>query len=673
MVSPRRAALVAALLTLPLLLASCSRTFTNGAEYRNGTSFAALKADGSVVAWGAANRGGDPTCVTNPNACGAAPAGSLSSGVVDIFSSYGAYAALKQDGSLVVWGGASYGGEISCTIGRRTCHPVSQAALSSGVRTVSSTPSAFAATKTDGSVVTWGQTADGGDAACTPASDCTPAPVGSLSSGVAEVRGSLAAFAALKSDGTVVAWGNPEFGGNTSPHVGDALTDITAVVPGSTAFAAIKRDGSVVTWGDPDGGGDFNCAGSGCTAVPNPGSLSGGVMSIISTSLAECGGPCITGGSFAALKDDGSVATWGDTSSGGDSASPVGGPLTNVTAIVASDRAFAARRSDGSVVTWGAAEHGGDAACTSSATCEPAPAGSLASGVVALFSNPSAFAALKQDGSVVAWGSPNAGGDPGCVVSTSAGCVPAPPGSLAGGITQIMSSVSAFVARKADGSVVTWGDGDGAASSAPVGGALTGVAQVFSNDAAGAALKQDGSVVTWGTNDAGGNPGCDPTLQACSPAPAGSLSSGVVYIASPFVDAPAMPVPPVAPTTPPAQPNGGAAAPAAIPALPGRTTCTPRGCTTSGRVPAGATRVTQVAALTSGATQRSARQQATATSRVRGQCTISTASRTYTCTVRLASGRWAITTRALTGSTVRAQSVKRVRIARAAARRAVTG
>jgi hypothetical protein len=41
--------------------------------------------------------------------------------------------------------------------------------------------------------------------------------------------------------------------------------------------------------------------------------------------------------------------------------------------------------------------------------------------------------------------------------------------------------------------------------------------------------------------------------------------------------------------------------------------------------------------------------------------------------VRLASGRWAITTRALTGSTVRAQSVKRVRIARAAARRAVTG
>jgi hypothetical protein len=80
-----------------------------------------------------------------------------------------------------------------------------------------------------------------------------------------------------------------------------------------------------------------------------------------------------------------------------------------------------------------------------------------------------------------------------------------------------------------------------------------------------------------------------------------------------------------------------------------------------------------VAALTSAATQRSARQQATATSRVRGQCSISTAARTYTCTVRLSPGRWAITTSALTGSTVSAKSVKRVRIARAAAHRAVTG
>ena len=99
-----RFAAAAAIIALPMLLASCVRTVSSGTEFRNGTSFAALKADGSVVAWGAAAAGGDPTCTVKPESCGAAPAGSLSSGVVNIFSSLGAYAALKQDGSLAVWG-----------------------------------------------------------------------------------------------------------------------------------------------------------------------------------------------------------------------------------------------------------------------------------------------------------------------------------------------------------------------------------------------------------------------------------------------------------------------------------------------------------------------------------------------------------------------------------------
>ncbi len=110
-----------------------------------------------------------------------------------------------------------------------------------------------------------------------------------------------------------------------------------------------------------------------------------------------------------------------------------------------------------------------------------------------------------------------------------------------------MWTQDAFVAAKQNGSVVTWGGSDFCGSSlTPVGGARTGVAQVFSNDSAGAALRDDGSVVTWGRPDTGGDRGCDPTSEACSPAPPGSLSSGVIYIASPFVDAP---TPPSAPTS----------------------------------------------------------------------------------------------------------------------------
>ena len=65
------------------------------------------------------------------------------------------------------------------------------------------------------------------------------------------------------------------------------------------AFAAVREGGSVVTWGDPTSGGD-------CSNVLDK--LLSGVKAIYSTGYA-----------FAAVKDTGEVVTWGDSSSGGDS------------------------------------------------------------------------------------------------------------------------------------------------------------------------------------------------------------------------------------------------------------------------------------------------------------------------------------------------------------------
>ena len=67
------------------------------------------------------------------------------------------------------------------------------------------------------------------------------------------------------------------------------------------AFAAVKSDGSVVTWVQSDCGGDSSSVST---------ELSSGVSSIISTNCA-----------FAAVKSNGSVVTWGDSNSGGDSSS----------------------------------------------------------------------------------------------------------------------------------------------------------------------------------------------------------------------------------------------------------------------------------------------------------------------------------------------------------------
>ncbi|HBH71983.1 MAG TPA: hypothetical protein DDY43_00720, partial [Synechococcales bacterium UBA10510] len=139
------------------------------------------------------------------------------------------------------------------------------------------------------------------------------------------------AFAALKSDGTVVAWGDPSFGG-TAPPTG--LSGVTQIFSTGGAFAALKSDGTVVAWGSSSSGG---------TGVPT--GLSG-VTQIFSTANA-----------FAALKSDGTVVAWGDFTNGGNA--PTG--LSGVTQIFSNARAFAALNSDGSVVSWGSPGNGGTA------------------------------------------------------------------------------------------------------------------------------------------------------------------------------------------------------------------------------------------------------------------------------------------------------------------------
>ena len=79
--------------------------------------------------------------------------------------------------------------------------------------------------------------------------------------------------------------------------------------------------GAVVTWGDPACGGDASLV---------HGALQEGVAWLLRlNSSAEVLQVCGTYGSFAAVKQDGTVVTWGKDSTGGDSSSvqPVVFPL----------------------------------------------------------------------------------------------------------------------------------------------------------------------------------------------------------------------------------------------------------------------------------------------------------------------------------------------------------
>jgi alpha-tubulin suppressor-like RCC1 family protein len=53
------------------------------------------------------------------------------------------------------------------------------------------------------------------------------------------------AFAALKADGSITAWGNSRYGGTGAPD-GNGYTKIYL---NGYAFAALKADGSITAWG----------------------------------------------------------------------------------------------------------------------------------------------------------------------------------------------------------------------------------------------------------------------------------------------------------------------------------------------------------------------------------------------------------------------------------------
>jgi uncharacterized protein YjbI with pentapeptide repeats len=319
-------------------------------------------ATGSIVAWGGSANGG-----TTP--------GTVSSGVVAVYSNIAAFAALKTDGSVVAWGNA-YGGTTPGNV-------------SSGVVAVYSTGYAFAALKTDGSVVAWGIATSGGT---TPGSG--------VSSGVVAVYSTDQAFAALKTDGSVVAWGNSYLGGTTP---GTVSSGVVAVYSNSYAFAALKTNGSVIAWGWPDSGGT------------TPETVSSGVVAVYSTYYA-----------FAALKTDGSVIAWGDSNQGGGTTP--GTVSSGVVAVYSTGAAFAALKTDGSVVAWGDSNQGGGTT-----------PGTVSSGVVAVYSTGTAFAALKTDGSVIVWGYSDYGGtNPGIVSS----------GIVSSGVVAVYSNPYAFAALK---------------------------------------------------------------------------------------------------------------------------------------------------------------------------------------------------------------------------------
>jgi alpha-tubulin suppressor-like RCC1 family protein len=240
-----------------------------GAVAAGGEHTLALRADGTVVAWGRNSNGqaGDGTSGNNrlsPVPVGTA--GNWLSGVVAVAAGCQHSVALKADGTVVAWGYNLYGQVGDGTSGNNRLTPVPVGTAGSwltGVVAVAAGCHHSLALKGDGTVVAWGSNVTGevGDGTLTTPRT-TPVPVTGLA-GVVAVSAGLNHSMALKSDSTIVAWGANLYGqlgdGSTTtrltPVPVSGLSGATAIAAGGRHSLALRGRGPLGTmWGWGYGG-----------------------------------------------------------------------------------------------------------------------------------------------------------------------------------------------------------------------------------------------------------------------------------------------------------------------------------------------------------------------------------------------------------------------------------
>lgn len=296
-----------------------------------------------------------------------------------------------------------------------------------------------------GFVIGWGSNI-GGEATGVPCGNAPNEP--NNSTGVVMIAGQVlsnivAASAgtghslALRSDGTVVGWGN-----NLSGEVAGAETDylhsrtngqvkiggrnldnVMAISAGCGFSLALLSNGTVATWGK-------GLAEKERSQIDVPGGLSN-VVAI----AAGCN-------YSMALKKDRTVVSWG--------VRPIPAGLSNVVAIAAGHDYHApglALKEDGTVIKW-----------TTGGAREPVPAG--LTNVVGIAAGSGHCLALKEDGTVVGWGGNQFGEATGVPTSgfpnSSSGTVTVD-GKPLSNVRAVAAGDKFSLAIRRDGTLVAWG------------------------------------------------------------------------------------------------------------------------------------------------------------------------------------------------------------------------
>jgi len=359
-----------------------------------GASFAAIQDNEKVVAWGLAGQGG------------ATPTSDRNHDVKVVYGSEDTSIGINNNKQIFVWG-------------RTSDDPIPEniAALNdvSVVKAFTSwdTPSyrVFLALRENKQVAQWGD-------------EGWPWP---MPEHVAEMKDIVAieatdgAFAVIRENGHVVAWGDPAYGGSMPETLND-ISDAIKIVANNSVFIVQHESGKISAWGDEEDGAN----------IPED------IANLTDIQLIR---PCYRG--FMALRKNGMVVSWHS-----DSEMLVPEQFATRTDFidiqVGTEYPIAVLSKDGRVDGWG---------LSTNSDVIQMPSG--LNEVVALTSGNATIAALKRDGSVVAWGHPDQGGN------TS------PVANELYDIRAIYSSTYGFCALRNDGKVIVWGEYGGDMSNVP--------------------------------------------------------------------------------------------------------------------------------------------------------------------------------------------------------------
>jgi alpha-tubulin suppressor-like RCC1 family protein len=249
---------------------SSPSTATAIAVAAGGTHALALLADGTVLSWGSTFRGdlGRPASGEFSSTPGVVSGLGAGSGVVAIAAGSSHSLALRADGSVVAWGDNDNGqlGDGTATW-RSAPVPVLGLGPGSGVVSVAAGFDHSVAALADGSVVAWGYNQEGevGDGTTTQRRKPTPVLGLGPGSGITTVAAGLYHTLALADTGALFSWGFNSAGAlgdgtrttRLSPVAVSGLgagSGVVAIDGGGHFSGAVRADGSLLTWGMSDAG-----------------------------------------------------------------------------------------------------------------------------------------------------------------------------------------------------------------------------------------------------------------------------------------------------------------------------------------------------------------------------------------------------------------------------------